>query len=175
MPSSAYQTTSVALTPSCSLLQLVTLLVLQNTNSLTVTRVRKGILMYESVTAWTDKSKEIRTVPQCFKAPTRQNQCDWRPPPRWSESPQRLLFLYWSPPTSLKLYMCIVHCAPPMNNLLEKVFWHCWQWWSWFWWLPHSTYLYLDFQLCSMTKLKQHCSEFCSDGGSTALCYTQPV
>ena len=28
-------------------------------------------------------------------------------------------------------------------------------------WLPYSTYLYLDFHLCSMTKLKEHDREIC--------------
>ena len=28
-------------------------------------------------------------------------------------------------------------------------------------WLPYSTYLFLDFQLCSMTKLKEHTREIC--------------
>ena len=28
-------------------------------------------------------------------------------------------------------------------------------------WLPYSTYLYLDFHLCSMTKLKEHSREIC--------------
>ena len=28
-------------------------------------------------------------------------------------------------------------------------------------WLPHSTYLYLDFHLCSMTTLKEHSREIC--------------
>ena len=28
-------------------------------------------------------------------------------------------------------------------------------------WLPYSTYLYLDFYLCSMTKLKEHSREIC--------------